>query len=74
MCWTIVLGDGGRCVGKLIRFSRPRECDDEFEKCVACGRKTKVKKSENVEIREHYIEGAGQLCHECFAEISRSTR
>lgn len=39
--------------------------DSEFEKCVACGIRTCVRKSTRIEIRQHYLHGAGQLCCEC---------
>lgn len=39
--------------------------DDEYEYCVLCKKKTDIKKSEPVESRIGYLQGAGQLCNEC---------
>mgnify|MGYP007070202862 CR=1 FL=1 len=39
---------------------------DEIERCVLCGRKTGYLRSEHIELRQYYIEGAGQLCKKCF--------
>ena len=39
---------------------------DEFEKCVLCWRTTGVLKSENIQDRRFYVDGAGQLCESCW--------
>lgn len=41
----------------------------ETEKCVNCGVDTNVLVSENVDLRKNYVEGAGQLCEECWNKI-----
>ncbi len=41
----------------------------ETDKCVSCNKDTGIPKNAHVDSREHYIEGAGQLCKECFKEI-----
>ena len=41
----------------------------DFEKCVVCGKQTDVPKTKDISERKYYIEGAGQLCGECFFEI-----
>lgn len=61
-------------MGKVIKF-RPkaqhsRRHEDEFEVCVACGRKTRIRMTDNVASRPHYIEGAGQLCSDCYVELN----
>jgi NMD protein affecting ribosome stability and mRNA decay len=38
----------------------------ETEKCVSCGIDTKIPVSLNVEVRSYYVEGAGQLCRDCY--------
>ena len=39
------------------------------DKCVSCGCKTPYEKSDHVDFRLGYIEGAGQLCKSCFEDI-----
>ena len=41
----------------------------EKDCCVACGKETEYAKDTHIDARKHYIEGAGQLCPECDAEI-----
>lgn len=45
-----------------------RQCS-EFERCVCCGKATTILKTRDVNRRKEYIEGAGQLCRQCFYEI-----
>lgn len=40
--------------------------DIRYEKCVCCKKMTKVLKKTNVELRSFYVEGAGQLCYDCY--------
>lgn len=42
---------------------------DPYEHCVCCHRKVKVLKNEEIEYRQFYIEGAGQLCYDCFQKL-----
>jgi hypothetical protein len=39
---------------------------DEIDGCVSCGTDTPYKKNTHIDLREHYVEGAGQLCKECW--------
>ena len=39
--------------------------EEEVELCVNCGKETQYKKSDHVDTRSGYIEGAGQLCSKC---------
>ena len=43
-----------------------------YETCVSCGEMTHVRKDIPVDRRFHYIEGAGQLCHDCCDYVYRS--
>ena len=43
-------------------FEDPREM---YDKCMLCGEKTMYKKTDHVDKRMGYIEGAGQLCVSC---------
>lgn len=39
------------------------------ERCVLCGGLTEVLKNQPVSERKYYMEGAGQLCRECYREV-----
>ena len=39
------------------------------DRCVMCSKKTEYDIHTHIDLREHYIEGAGQLCLDCFDEI-----
>jgi len=39
---------------------------DEYEKCIMCGQTVPYLKSTHIDFRNGYIEGAGQLCKECY--------
>ena len=43
--------------------------EEEFDSCVMCGAKTKYKKSDHIDYRSGYIEGAGQLCIVCTRKL-----
>jgi thymidylate synthase len=40
-----------------------------MDKCVMCGKETKYPKNMHVEYRMYYVEGAGQLCEDCYTKI-----
>ena len=37
----------------------------EYDICVSCGKTTSYKKTDHINNRSEYIEGAGQLCLDC---------
>ena len=39
------------------------------DKCVTCDVETKYSRHDHIEYRIGYIEGAGQLCLDCFDDI-----
>ena len=41
----------------------------KLEKCVSCGRETGYSINDHVDSRKTYVEGAGQLCSQCFIEV-----
>lgn len=45
------------------QYSDGKEC------CILCGRLTETAKDKPLSERKHYIEGAGQLCRECYQEL-----
>ena len=52
----------------------PFEDVQEFDLCVKCGEKTVYKKTDHVDKRMGYIEGAGQLCGSCDRKFSAGGR
>ncbi|MCK4647654.1 hypothetical protein KAT24_01855 [Candidatus Pacearchaeota archaeon] len=42
---------------------------NELEKCVLCDNETNVKVKTRIDMREYYVEGAGQLCPGCYIKI-----
>lgn len=45
------------------------EKNDKFETCVMCGKETDVLKVSHINNRTTYVEGAGQLCVECYTKV-----
>lgn len=45
------------------------DIEKEKDKCVKCNEPTKYTRDTPIHLREGYIEGAGQLCAECFRLI-----
>jgi hypothetical protein len=43
--------------------------NSNVEKCVSCGLNTGYSINQHVDSRKSYVEGAGQLCAECFIEV-----
>ena len=39
---------------------------DEYDHCVLCGVETPYKRSTHIDMRTGYVEGAGQLCKNCY--------
>lgn len=44
---------------------------DRCERCVCCHKKLDIPKDKAIEFRPFYIEGAGQLCYDCYHELYR---
>lgn len=40
-----------------------------LETCVSCGKQTDIPKERNISERRFYIEGAGQLCRDCYYQL-----
>ena len=43
-----------------------------YETCIMCGKETTTLKSAHVDFRSGYVEGAGQLCRECYMISNRN--
>lgn len=39
---------------------------DRYERCVCCRRRVDIPLDMDIEFRPFYIEGAGQLCYDCY--------
>lgn len=40
--------------------------NNKVEKCIQCGCDTEYTRNTPIDLRYHYIEGAGQLCKDCY--------
>ncbi len=49
--------------------SRSTQEDTKCERCVCCHRTVSILKDEDIDFRPFYIEGAGQLCYDCYHEL-----
>lgn len=43
---------------------------EHYEQCVVCNVDTGVPIDLHVDYRDYYIDGAGQLCKDCFSNIN----
>ena len=41
----------------------------EKDKCVVCGYDSMYDIDEHVDMRNFYVDGAGQLCYDCYVSI-----
>jgi hypothetical protein len=48
--------------------------NDIYEDCILCDEKTTTLKTTHVDFRTGYIEGAGQLCRDCYMKGSSESR
>lgn len=47
------------------RLTEEMKNQDEYDKCVLCGKETPYKRSTHIDMRVGYVEGCGQVCEEC---------
>ena len=52
----------------------PTSSIDIYEQCILCGVETTTLKTTHVDFRTGYIEGAGQLCRECYRKGNAESR
>ena len=50
-------------------MKNPTKEHTEYENCIACGKQTSVRSACPIEMREAYLYGAGQLCHDCYRKL-----
>jgi len=43
-----------------------------YENCIICGEETTTLKTTHVDFRYGYVDGAGQLCRQCYMISSRN--
>ena len=43
--------------------------EDGYDLCVSCSTKTVYKTETHIDARRNYIEGAGQLCDNCYKTL-----
>ena len=48
--------------------------DVKYDNCVCCGKQSDEPETRSVEYRNYYVEGAGQLCENCFIEVYGNIR
>jgi hypothetical protein len=44
--------------------------DNDLEQCVICGNTVLISKQLNINMRDCFVEGAGQLCYKCWKDIN----
>ncbi len=49
-----------------VEYCETDDCGDKCDCCVICNKKTNVPKNMHINFRGMYIEGAGQLCFNCY--------
>ncbi len=64
-----ILSDLGIKIYDIKPEEKKKSTSGESEKCVLCGKKTKIKSSQNIENRDYYVKGIGQLCKECYQDL-----
>ena len=52
---------------EILRKSENRQ----FESCVLCGQETEYTVNDSISLRNYYIDGAGQLCEECYKKYEK---
>ena len=52
-----------------MKLQRRPASAERMERCVLCGRVTGVPVSRPVSERTRYVDGAGERCPACFAEV-----
>ena len=50
-------------------YGRNKSFWKEKDKCISCGKETEYLVSTHIDYRKYYVEGAGQLCKDCYFDI-----
>ena len=54
------------------KYNFMQNTDDLYEECIMCHGKTETLKTTHIDFRYGYVEGAGQLCRECYISTNRN--
>ena len=49
--------------------SKESATESSHERCVICGKRIEYGKNDPISERHFYVEGAGQLCNQCFHDV-----
>ena len=70
MCNIFESPDNGKTIYQRKSGEDSKELiKSEFDNCVMCSKETEFKTTDHIDIRECYVEGAGQLCKRCYAKL-----
>ena len=58
--------------GLVTSVGKQKDEFDIYETCVMCGEETTTLKTTHVDFRYGYVEGAGQLCRQCYMGEDRN--
>ena len=58
--------------GLVTSVGKQKDEFDIYENCVMCGEETTTLKTTHVDFRYGYVEGAGQLCRQCYMGENRN--
>jgi len=58
--------------GLVTSVGKQKDEFDIYETCVMCGEETTTLKTTHVDFRYGYVEGAGQLCRQCYIGENRN--
>jgi hypothetical protein len=64
-----IYGPGSDDYGRSPSPWKRNDMKVEMEVCSYCGERTNVPVNQDVDLRENYVEGAGQLCGECYNKV-----
>ena len=53
-------------------LEREQKTNSLYETCIMCGSETTTLKTTHVDFRYGYVDGAGQLCRECYMGENRN--
>ena len=56
----------------LVTSVGKQKVDEIYEDCIMCGKKTTTLKTTHVDFRYGYVDGAGQMCRECYLGEDRN--
>jgi NADH:ubiquinone oxidoreductase subunit E len=64
-----VLSDLGIKIHDINPGEKKKSTSAGYERCILCGKETEIKSSQEVETRDYFVKGIGQLCKECYQDL-----